>query len=370
MPNSIEVNEQKLLARGLLALRKKAILPMMVNRAYEDIAGQKGSTVTVPVSRPKVAYDVAATANNPATADSVQDSVQIPCNNWKGSDFYVTDLDRINTDPQFIDMEMAESTSALANVINTAIARESRKFFGFVGTAGTTPLASNPNDIIQARRRLIDQLTPTEDLYCAWSPAAEANALALPAFQYVNQGGNDSIMTEGDLGRRLGFDHKVVQDLYRHTTGGGAGWLVNQVGHAVGANTVTIDTGSGAPVEGDLFTVAGSTQQYVVRSFASNVITYYPRSPVAFADNAAITFVPSHENNIAMHKNAIAFVSRPLLTNSDEGLGSRFYSMRDPVSGLVMRLEVSRQNKQVRYEFDILYGVQVIRPEYGVRILG
>lgn len=370
MANDVQVNERKLLALGLATLREQAILPRLVNRAYESIAGGYGSTVTIPVPAPRTAYNIAATATPPATADFVQTSKEIVCNNHIGADFVVTDIERVNTDPQFIQMEYGEAIKAIANNINDAIALQSRNFWAHVGSAASIPLASNANDITQARLRLRQNLTPIDRmLCCAWTPEGEANALALPAFQYVNQGGSSSVMVEGDLGRRLGFDHKVVQDLYQHTTGGGAGWLVNQADHAAGDTTVTIDTGTGDPVVGDLFTVAGSSQQFVVQSYAANVITYAPAADIALGNNAAITFVDSHISNLAFHKYAIAFVNKPLATESTEGLGSRVYSAVDEVSGLVLRLEVTRQNKRNRYEFDVLYGVQTIRPEFGCRIL-
>lgn len=45
-------------------------------------------------------------------------------------------------------------------------------------------------------------------------------------------------------------------------------------------------------------------------------------------------------------------------------------SMQDPQTGIVLRLEVSRQHKQIVWEFDILYGARLVRPELAVRILG
>jgi hypothetical protein len=45
-------------------------------------------------------------------------------------------------------------------------------------------------------------------------------------------------------------------------------------------------------------------------------------------------------------------------------------SMTDPQTGITLRLEVSRQYKQVTWEFDILWGAKLVRPELATRIAG
>ena len=44
--------------------------------------------------------------------------------------------------------------------------------------------------------------------------------------------------------------------------------------------------------------------------------------------------------------------------------------MTDPVSGISLRLEVTRENKRTRFSYDCLYGGRVVRPELGVAAIG
>jgi hypothetical protein len=93
--------------------------------------------------------------------------------------------------------------------------------------------------------------------------------------------------------------------------------------------------------------------------------------PAPLNRNKNVTFIRSHYNNLVFHSNAFALAMRPLTSSAAyNSLGNRMMAVTDPDSGLSMRLEISRQYKQTVWEFDILWGVALVRPEWAVRMVG
>jgi hypothetical protein len=74
---------------------------------------------------------------------------------------------------------------------------------------------------------------------------------------------------------------------------------------------------------------------------------------------------PQNRVNLAFHRDAFHFASRPLTSDAAADL---MRSVADPVSGVALRMEMIRQNKQDYIEFDVLYGATSFRPQLAVRI--
>ncbi len=359
----------RLLAQGLLALREMVVMPRFVNRAYENVPGDQYSTIDVPIPSAIAATAVTPSNTPPDDAGIAPTKVSLVLDQWYEAPFFLNDKEMLEVQSGTIPMQASEAIKALANNIDNAILAKYKDIYGYAGTAGTTPFTSDLSAFVNARKVLNEQLAPLDPRFCVIDPDAEANALNLRAFQDASYRGDRQGILRGEIGEKLGSMWAMDQNVPTHTTGGGSGWLVNQSDHVVGNGTVTIDTGSGDPAEGDIFTVAGDTQTYVVEAYGSNVITYAPASKVAWADDAALTFKGSHTVNLAFHRDAFALAMRPFQGADPMGVGT-FRAAVDPVSGLALRLEVSRQHKRTRFSYDSLYGVQTVRPELAVRVAG
>ena len=362
----------KLLAQGLLALREQIVLPQLVNRAYEALAGQRGSTIDVPIPSAITATEVSPSNTPPPNVDSAPTSVPIPLNQWYEATFHLTDKEELEVMQGVIPMQASEAVKAIANKVETHLFGFYTGVYGFAGTPGMTPFASDLTAFTDARKTLHEQLAPFDPRVCVIDPDAEANALNLRAFQDASYRGDTAGIVAGQIGQKLGSMWVMSQQVPTHTAGTGSGYVVNKGGgQAIGDTDITVDAGSGTILIGDIVTFAGHDQPYVVAAaLASNQFRIAPGLQAAVADDAAVTLKATHVVNLVFHRDAIAFATRPLEGTVRPGLGSVVETAVDPESGLALRLEVTRQHKLTRYAFDILWGAALVRPELAVRLAG
>ena len=379
MANSLTNIVPKILADGLLALREAAIMPRLVTPDYGEEAAQKGSTIDIPVPKAQTAADVTPGPTYSSAASTTPGLVQVSLDQWKKTDFFLTDkeMGEIDRNEHFIPMQTSEAVRALANVMDTHIHSQYTGIYGFVGTAGTVPFSTIAT-ATDARKVLNTQLAPM-----GWNivmdPTAESQALQLAAYRDIEKAGDRRVPIEGEIGRKLGIDHFMSQNVKTHTAGT---LLTGVIGSttAVGASTVAIKSASatGNLLVGDIFTVAGDSQTYVVKATVSAItsttaqnITIDPALKVIASANSQTTLKATHVVNLAFHPNAFAFATRPLMSATQAlAGGNQMMQATDPVTGLSMRLEVIRQNKQDEWEFDVLYGAKLVRPELACRIAG
>ncbi|MEL7314637.1 MAG: hypothetical protein AAFN08_06760 [Cyanobacteria bacterium J06559_3] len=368
----------KILAVGADVIREQTYLPALVNHVTNEdktLARSKGGIVEVIVPPDFVTRDVVPASTPPASqGEPAPSTVQVALDNFKEVNIPLTEKQITQleaADPMAI-MFIQNAVGPIIEDITAAIAATYKGIYGYVGTAGTTPFASNPADAQNTKKVLTRQKCPKMMRSMVLNTDAYANAIGLEAFRSYLQFGSDSTVRYGEVDMAYGFrfHEDVGMDGISHTTGGGAGWLVNQADHAVADTTVVIDTGSGDPVVGDIFTVAGDTQTYVVSGYASNTITYAPAAKVAWANNAAITFKASHAINLAFNPFAFAFDSRPHARLRLPGVTSNYMTWVDDMTGVTLRLEIRDEYHQTGIYLSCLFGAELVDPRLACRIAG
>jgi len=373
----------KILAQGLLALRETCVMPQLVNSDYSADARKLGDTIDVPVSAAQSVTDVSPSNTPPAPAAKVIKTVPISLDKWKKTEFFLTDKDQREIEAnRFKGMQIDEAARALANQVNADILAEYKGVYGLVGTPGTSPFGTDTTEIIAARKTLARQLCPTSQRRFVMDANAEANALALAAFQDADKAGDNSVKREGQIGRRFGFDCYMEDSLPSHTAGTITTGLAAKTSTAVAAGTESFlattaaSTGACALKTGDVIAISGHTTTYALTADATQAsastdvtLSISPGLEKPLAGSESITVKATHKVNLAFHRDAFAFANRGVDGSLFTG-GNVIQQMTDPVTGITMCLEVSRQHHQTVWEFSMLYGTKLVRPAMAVRVAG
>jgi hypothetical protein len=241
------------------------------------------------------------------------------------------------------------------------------------GTAGTTPFATNLGETAQLRKILDDNGAPLSDRALVMNTSAGANVRTLSQLTKVNEAGESTLLRQGTLLDIHGFALKESAQVPTVTKGTGAGYLVNNgAGYAVGSTAITVDTGTGTILAGDVITFAGDTNKYVVASaLAANVVTLAaPGLRQGVADNAAITVGNSFAANVGFTRNAITFGARLPALPSQGDMAADRKTVRDVRSGISFEVSLYLGKRMVTYAVAAAWGVSVTKPEHTAILLG
>lgn len=365
----------QLLAQGMMALREMAVLPRYVNRGFESIAGEQGSSIDVPIPSAITAQAVTPSYVPPDDAGAVPTKISINLDQWWEAPFFLSDKDMLEVMNGTIPMQASEAIKSLANKIdNLLITKAEQSFYAFSGVPGVTPFQNDLSEFLDADQQLNDNLAPMDNRFFAISSRAKAAAMGLRQFTDASYRGDTAGMIKGEIGEKLGAFWFMDQNLTRQNPGTWTNAGTTTGTNAAGQSVVNLTGGTGSILVGAKVTFSGTdTQTYVVTAATGTApttqITVYPALLSAKSSTETVTVKAAHRQNILFHRDALALASRPFAGADPLGLGT-FQSAVDPVSGLALRLEVSRQHKRTRWSFDILCGVGAPRPGFGAIVAG
>lgn len=254
--------------------------------------------------------------------------------------------------------QIAQAFRVLTNEAEADVAGELYKNASrAVGTAGTTPFASDFDIIAEARQVLADNGMPVQD----GQSSLVLNTLAgtklrnLAQLQKANEAGGDTLLRQGTLLDLQGVMLKESHGVQAHTKGTGASYLVNGA-LAEGATTITVDTGSGTIVAGDIVTI-GNFNYVVTEALSGGSFTIGdPGLQEAVADNATVTLFNNFTANILTHRAAAEFAMRAPAVPAGGDAADDVLNIRDPHSGLVFQIAAYKGYKKAMIEVGAVWG--------------
>lgn len=292
---------------------------------------------------------------------------------WSGEEMY-----SVNQGPGVLSIrqdQIAQAIRAAVNEIEVDIAVAAKngvsRFFG--ATAGTAPLFT---DWAQAKKILDDNGAPISDRHSVINTTAGVALRGTSNLYKVNEGGDSTLLRQGVLGNLFGFDIRESAGVQSTTAGAMTGALVNGALSA-GATSIVFDTGTvntTGIVAGDIITIAGDTNKYVVATgstSASGTITINaPGLRQAAADNAAITVFATSARNVAFSRNAIVLATRLPNLPPEGDMAIDREIITDPRTGLSFEIAAYPGFRMVTYHVSVCWGVTVFKPEHVAGIIG
>jgi hypothetical protein len=311
------------------------------------------------------------TVDNKTLVLSQTANVKIP---WTGED-----IRHVNNGSGFETIygdQIQQAFRGIVNAIESHVATvayqgASRAF----GTAGTTPFASNFDEVAETRQILFDNGMPVNDgrISLVVNSNAGTNLRQLAQLQKANEAGGTQMLRQGTLLDLQGFMLKESAQVRSVTKGTGASYLVNNAsGYAVGATSIALDTGSGTILAGDVITFAGDTNKYVVATALTGgtVVIAAPGLRAALADNTAVTVGNNFTANIGLHQAGIELAMRPMADVPGGDAAVDMMTVQDPFSGLVFVISAYKGYKKAMFDITTIYQARVWKPEAVAILLG
>ena len=270
---------------------------------------------------------------------------------------------------------IAQAMRAHVNAIEIALVTAARAAASRAyGTAASTPFgtANDYTDASNVLKILKDNGAGAFDNQLVINTASGANFLGKQSA--VNSAGTDSILRQGVILDIAGMPIRESGQLGSHTAGGGASYTTNTAGYAAGATSITLITGTGTVLAGDVVTFAGDTNKYVVATGIAapgTIVLQEPGLQVAIPTSAtALTVLATHANNLGFARSAIELAIRPPADPVGGDAASDTMFVTDPHSGLSFGISIYKGRKKAMIAVDALYGVKAWKEEHIALMLG
>jgi len=378
MANTLTSAILEMAEKAVPVLRENSVVPRLIMNDVDPQPSEKGQVIVMGKADAGTVRDV--TPGQYGTNIAVTATrVSITLDQWRESAMNISDKEYQEVMEGYIPAQAEECLRALVNDVDTKLLTGMAKAYpNYGGTAGTTPFATNLAAFASARTGLNRHAAPMRDRYVVLDENAEGNALILGNFLKADERGDQGGIIEGNIGRKLGADWYMDQNVYSvatHTLNVTTA-ILTVATEAVGQTTIALDRASltGTIKTGNLLSFTGSETTYVCTATctaATNAISVpvFPAVATAIASGVTCTVIGAHVANLLFHRKSYAMASRPLASMSAPG-GGNFTTIVDPVSGLTVRLEITREHRQHTLAWDILYGYGKVRAEWGAKILG
>jgi len=363
-----------------------------INRQYDSSFAVEGAKIgeTLTIRLPNE-YTV-RTGRTIAVQDTTENSVVLTLATQKGVDVEFSSADLTLSLDDFSKRILDPMMTVLAANVESDALSMFQDVFNQENNVGS---ASTFRNLLNGRKKLVDNLAGATRLKTNLDTQTNVDMVDVLKGLFQDSANISEQYLEGQLGRTTGFDFFENTLMPRHITGSddGTGDYLTDDATAQTGTSITVDTGTGTLLKGDIFTIAGvnrvhpetrvdtgQLQQFVVTTSTSASTTTINLDPEIIAtgarqnvtngaaNNQAITKVggasATHDISLGYAPDAFTFVTADL--RMPRGVD---FAAREVMDGLSMRIisDYDITNDTFPTRIDILYGFKTIRPQLAVR---
>jgi len=339
-------------------------------------------TVNVPVVGAITPVSITPGAYSPDTGGATPGNVPVTISNqyqapiaWNGDEQIAVGETGIYDN--VVTQRFAQGMRAIVNMVEADLAALHVNASRAYGTYNTQPFgtAGDLSDMAQVVKILEDNGAPQTDLRAVLSSSAIANIRGKQSALFkVNEAGTDQMLRRGIIGDIFGVGlGQSAQVKTAVTVGTGASYTTNTAGYAVGATAITLITGTGTILAGDIVTFAGDTNKYVVgTALTGGVVTLQePGLRQAIPASAtALSITAATDRNMVFSKSSIVLATRSPYMPEGGDQADDVMDIVDPVSGLSFQVAMYRQYRQVHFEVALAWGMKMIAPRHSALLIG
>ncbi|SLN31824.1 P22 phage major capsid protein family protein [Oceanibacterium hippocampi] len=372
MPNSI-LSPSIIAREALMLLESNMVFGNLVFRGHQDdfTGARVGDTITVrgPATFVADEYDGATLT----IQDATESSVPVTLEKHFDVSFKVSDREMSLSIADFSGQLLQPAILAIAEAVDAYVASKYVETHAVIGSAGSPP--ASLADLAAIDRRLNEARVPLSNRALVLDPAGKEAMFQIPSFAEADKRGDQgSALRDASMGRFMGFDHFMSQNVKSHASGTAAGSLAVNGAVTAGATSLDIDGGSGSQTlkAGDLLSFDGIEGSFVVtadKTASSGAWSSVAMSPAlpALDHGTSVSLVASHVANLAFHRNAFMLAVVPLSLPKGAGM-AEYVNFR----GLGIRVvyDYDKDAKSDVVSLDLLAGARCQDPRLAVRVLG
>jgi len=372
-------------AFDIVAAEQVGFIPAVSRDASPERAAV-GQTIRSPVVGAMAAEDLTVDNVSASAPDQTINYVDMSITKARSVPFGITGEETLGLGDQMAVVNrdrISQALRTLRNEVETDLAALHASASRAYGTFNTTPFGTADvfTDFAQPKKILKDNGAPQSDLHMVLGGEAIANMTGKQSSLFkVNEAGSEDLLRNGRLGRVVGWDiHDSAQVKESVTVGTNNGSAATTAaGFALGATTIALGSaGTGTIIAGDIITIAGDTNKYLVVSGEGDVsdggsITIAaPGLRVAIGTSATVvTTIAATNRNMFFHRSAIQLATRAPAMPDGGDSADDVMVITDPYSGIGFEFCVYRQKRQVRWEVNLAWGVNMNKAEFAGVLIG